>query len=68
MTPEELLASYLGEILVAGMPRYVKGTAPRGAIIKAPHLDSPYMDGLIQRGFQRPAIPRPAGPQLPSFL
>jgi len=55
---------------VAEMPRYIRGSyAPRGAIIKAPHLDSPYMDEQIRRGFvpMTPPVRRP-GPQLPGFV
>ena len=52
---------------VAEMPRYIRGKyAPSGAIIKAPHLDSPYMDEQIRRGFvpMTPPPARPPGPQL----
>ena len=52
---------------VAEMPRYIRGKfAPSGAIIKAPHLDSPYMDEQIRRGFvpMTPPPSRPSGPQL----
>jgi len=45
--------------------------SPPNAILKTPHLDSPYMDQLIERGFKPLIPPRPAGPkgpQLPSFL
>tara|TARA_R100000005_G_C4875663_1_gene129875 strand:- start:215 stop:637 length:423 start_codon:yes stop_codon:yes gene_type:complete len=52
---------------VAEMPRYIRGKfAPSGAIIKAPHLDSPYMDEQIRRGFvpMTPPPSRPPGPQL----
>ena len=56
---------------VAQMPRKLYGNypAPRGAIIKAPHLDSPYMDEQIRRGFvpMTPPVLRP-GPQLPGFV
>ena len=52
---------------VAEMPRYIRGKfAPSGAIIRAPHLDSPYMDEQIRRGFvpMTPPPSRPPGPQL----
>ena len=52
---------------IAEMPRYIRGKyAPSGAIIKAPHLDSPYMDEQIRRGFvpMTPPPARPPGPQL----
>ena len=55
---------------VAEMPRYIRGNfAPPGAIIKAPNLDSPYMDEQIRRGFvpMTPPVRRP-GPQLPGFV
>jgi hypothetical protein len=53
-----------GGPLVSRTIRYT----PPNAIIKAPALDSPYMDELIKRGFQPLSPPRPKGPQLPSFL
>lgn len=56
---------------VAEMPRYIRGKyAPPGAIIKAPHLDSPYMDEQIRRRFvpMTPPMPGPTGPQLPGFV
>ena len=56
-----------GVELLAGAPRYIRGKfAPSGAIIKSPHLDSPYMDEQIRRGFRPMAPPpaRPSGPQL----
>ena len=56
-----------GGPLVARTIRY----SPPNAILKTPHLDSPYMDQLIERGF-KPLTPTrptgPKGPQLPSFL
>lgn len=56
-----------GVELLADMPRYIRGNfAPSGAIIKAPHIDSPYIDEQIRRGFV-PMTPPPArlpGPQL----
>ena len=39
------------------------GPRPANSIIKAPHLDSPYMDEQIRRGFQ-PMQPPVRGPQL----
>jgi hypothetical protein len=61
-----------GEVqLLAEMPRFIRGSyAPQGAIIKTPHLDSPYIDEQIRRGFV-PMTPPPirgAGPQLPGFV
>ncbi len=50
--------------LVARTIRY----SPPNAIIKAPHLDSPYMEQLIERGFKPLKPPGPRGPQLPSFI
>ena len=55
---------------VAQMPQRIRGNyAPTGAIIKAPNLDSPYMDEQIRRGFvpMTPPIQR-LGPQLPGFV
>ena len=55
---------------VAQMPRFIRGGfAPRGVIMKAPHIDSPYMDEQIRRGFvpMTPPVRRP-GPQLPGFV
>jgi len=62
---------YGGIELLAGAPRYIRGKfAPPGAIIKAPHIDSPYMDEQIRRGFapMTPPMPRLTGPQLPGFV
>ena len=42
--------------------------SPPNAIIKAPHLDSPYMDQLIERKFKPLKPPGPKEPQLPSFV
>ena len=61
------LGNAAGVELLAGAPRYIRGKfAPSGAIIKSPHLDSPYMDEQIRRGFRPMAPPpaRPSGPQL----
>jgi hypothetical protein len=59
------LGMYVDE--VAEMPRFIRGNyAPGGAIIKAPHLDSPYIDEQIRRGWT-PMTPPPGrspGPQL----
>ena len=55
---------------MAQMPQRIRGRyAPTGAIIKAPNLDSPYMDEQIRRGFvpMTPPIQR-LGPQLPGFV
>jgi len=56
---------------LAQMPRFIRGgSAPRGVIMKAPHIDSPFMDERIKRGFV-PMTPPPArggGPQLPGFV
>lgn len=57
--------------LLTDAPRYIRGKfAPPGAIIKAPHLDSPYMDEQIRRGFvpMTPPMPGPTGPELPGFV
>ena len=55
---------------LAEMPRYIRGNyAPPGAIIKAPHLDSPYMDEQLRRGLVPMTPPvRSLGPQLPGFV
>ena len=66
-----LAMSVLGNYEIAGAPRYIRGNfAPSGAIIKAPGLDSSYMDEQIRRGFvpMTPPVPRPRGPQLPGFV
>lgn len=53
---------------VAEIPRYIRGKfAPSGAIIKAPHLDSPYIDEQIRRGFV-PMTPPPASPPGPQLF
>lgn len=56
-----------GGPLVSRTIRY----SPPNAILKTPHIDSPYMDQLMERGFKPLMPPRPTGPrgpQLPSFL
>ena len=53
---------------VAQMPRFIHGYSPRG-MVKAPHIDSRYMDEKIRRGFA--PMPPPVqniGPQLPGFV
>jgi hypothetical protein len=57
-------AQELGGPLVSRTIQY----SPPNAILKTPHIDSPYMDQLIQRGFKPLKPPGPKGPQLPSFL
>lgn len=42
---------------------FIRGPRPANAIIKAPDLDSPYMDEQLRRNFQ-PMRPPSAGPQL----
>ena len=56
----------MARIPLAGSPRTIQ-YSPANAILKAPHIDSPYMDQLIQRGF-RPLSAPIAGPQLPGFV
>jgi hypothetical protein len=56
----------MARIPLAGSPRTIQ-YSPVNAILKAPHIDSPYMDQLIQRGF-RPLSAPIAGPQLPGFV
>jgi len=53
-----------GGPLIARTIRY----SPPNAIIKAPHLDSPYMDKLFERDMKPMKPPGPKGPQLPSFV
>jgi hypothetical protein len=53
-----------GGPLIARTIRYT----PPNAIIKAPHLDSPYMDKLFERDMKPMKPPGPKGPQLPSFV
>jgi len=57
-------AQELGGPLISRTIQY----SPPNAILKTPHIDSPYMDQLIQRGFKPLKPPGPRGPQLPSFL
>ena len=59
-----------GEVEIAGQIRSLPGATPANAIIKAPHIDSPFMDKLFERGMQRPSLPaKPkSGPQLPGFV
>ena len=56
----------MARIPLAGSPRTIQ-YSPANALLKAPHIDSPYMDQLIQRGF-RPLSAPIAGPQLPGFV
>jgi hypothetical protein len=56
----------MARIPLAGSPRTIQ-YSPANAILRAPHIDSPYMDQLIQRGF-RPLSAPIAGPQLPGFV
>lgn len=45
--------------------------SPPNAILKTPHIDSPYMEQLIERGFKPLTPPKPSGPrgpQLPNFV
>ena len=53
-----------GGPLVARTIRY----SPPNAILKTPHLDSPYIDQLLERGFKPLKPPVPKSPQLPYFL
>ena len=57
----------LSRIPLAGSPRTIQ-YSPANAILKAPHIDSPYMDQLIERGFKPLQPPGPRGPQLPGFV
>ena len=56
----------LARIPLAGSPRTIQYSPPN-AILKSPHIDSPHMDQLFQRGF-RPLSAPLAGPQLPGFI
>jgi hypothetical protein len=56
-----------GGPLVARTIRY----SPPNAILKTPHIDSPYMEQLYERGFKHLTPPKPSGPkgpQLPGFI
>jgi hypothetical protein len=61
---QEQYAQESGGPLVSRTIRY----SPPNAIIKAPHLDSPYMDKLFERDMKPMKPPGPKGPQLPSFV
>ena len=61
---QEQYAQESGGPLVSRTIRY----SPPNAIIKAPHLDSPYMDKLFERYMKPMKPPVPKGPQLPSFV
>jgi len=67
---QQLGGPLTGEVEIAGQIRSLPGATPANAIIKAPHIDSPYMDKLLERGFKRPNLPaKPqSGPQLPGFV
>lgn len=68
---EKFLSNFLGGDLagvpLVGDPRSIRYSPPN-AILKTPHLDSPYMDPLIERRFQPLTPPGPKGPQLPGFV
>ena len=55
-------------MMMAGAPRYIRSSPPGGIINKAPHIDSPYIDKAIERGWQPMPAPPPRGPQLPGFV
>ena len=61
---QEQYAQESGGPLVSRTIRY----SPPNAIIKAPHLDSPYMDKLFERDMKPMKPPGPKGHQLPSFV
>ena len=63
----DLLGGELTRVPLVGDPRSIR-YSPSNAILKAPHIDSPYMDQLIQRGFKPLSAPQPRGPQLPGFV
>lgn len=59
---------FLNRVDIAGMPRYIRGVpAPSGVINRAPHIDSPYIDEQIRRGWKPIQLTAP-GPQLPGFV
>ena len=74
MNPFARSPRYFGGAGVPGAPgnlmaadKYIRGSfAPPNSIIKAPHIDSPYLDEQIRRGFvpMTPPPARPSGPQL----
>ena len=57
-------ASPQSDLQIANAPRFIKGSAPANVIWKAPHLDSPYIDKQIERGWRPLTPPGPKGPQL----
>jgi hypothetical protein len=63
-------AGNLAGSLLGQMPQFIRGQyAPQNAILKVPHLDSPYIDEQIRRGFVPMTPPvRRSGPQLPGFV
>lgn len=62
---ENEYAKQFGGPLISRTIRY----SPPNAILKTPHLDSPYMDQLIKRGFKPLKAPTPIkSPQLPYFV
>ena len=58
---------FLDEFLVANAPRYIQSSPPPGVINKAPHLDSPFIDEQIRRGWKPIKLTAP-GIQLPGFV
>jgi len=62
---ENEYAKQFGGPLISRTIRY----SPPNAILKTPHLDSPYMDQLIKRGFKPLKAPTPIKSiQLPYFV
>jgi hypothetical protein len=70
---QDLMAGNIGagstpesaEFLHAMAPRYIKSPPPPNVINKAPHIDSPMVDGWINDYRERDLL---RGPQLPGFL
>ena len=57
----------LGNVMLAGAPRFIKYGGPANSIIKAPHIDSSFVDGYIQNYRERDLM-RGVGVQLPGFV
>ena len=58
-------ASFYQGPQVAGAPRYIQHSPPPNVINKAPHIDSPMVDGWINNYRERDLL---RGPQLPGFV
>jgi hypothetical protein len=60
--PQAFLFDFLGNDEIAGAPRFIQSSPPPNVINKAPHIDSRYMDRLLEERNKM------MGVQLPPFV